>query len=677
MKAITNLIAQLGSPNQVIIGARTAGAGIAFGSNEDTSIVRTAAGVLSLGSAKIQTSAAPSDSSDLVTKAYADSLAGSSAAYVLKPVRACQSPSSLVNVNIASPGATVDAVSLSAGDRIFLGAQTNAVENGIWVWNGAAVALTRPTDFANAAVITRGIAVWVLEGTNFQRSWMLNVNTADITVGTTAQTWIEDGSPGFFRHTGGVLTLRTEGTLNFGANIFLQASDGLIQNTSGAGRVEFTSSTNSSSSVFRSKLAADTQYRFNVQAGGTLQWGSGGAAAPDTTLQRSATGILSMSSGHKIQQSTVPTAGSDLTNKTYVDAKAGNQALQATVAVSAQSGTTVPVRVTLKDGSGVALTSQRVVDAWLSDLSTGRQSGTFVAPANFYDASNSISGITKGWRAPMVSSSSAKSVICDTDGVFDVGISNASSYDCYLNVRLTDGTIASSSQIHVSGGNYASVVLSDSPVAYFRLDESSGTTMACQVDPTNNNGTYSGSPSLGVSGAVFPGTGVNFATTSKYATIPAVSALHPSSTSFSIELWFKFQAFATGMRMIDFGPNDYTIATNGTNSFLAFSRNNGVGGADSIAWINNAPNDTTTWHHLVATKSSDAAGGGKLYIDGVEVSSYGGQPPITITPNTSATITVAKSQDAASGYFNGMLDEIAIYNTVLSPARILAHYNAR
>jgi hypothetical protein len=53
------------------------------------------------------------------------------------------------HVNISSPGATIDGVPLSTGpppDRVLLTAQSPGSQNGIYVWNGAAVAMTRATD---------------------------------------------------------------------------------------------------------------------------------------------------------------------------------------------------------------------------------------------------------------------------------------------------------------------------------------------------------------------------------------------------------------------------------------------------------------------------------------------------------------------------------------------------
>lgn len=50
------------------------------------------------------------------------------------------------NVNLASPGASLDGVSLATGDRFLAYGQTSQPENGIYVWNGAAVPATRALD---------------------------------------------------------------------------------------------------------------------------------------------------------------------------------------------------------------------------------------------------------------------------------------------------------------------------------------------------------------------------------------------------------------------------------------------------------------------------------------------------------------------------------------------------
>jgi len=69
------------------------------------------------------------------------------------------------NITVATPGASIDGVSLSAGDRVLLTAQTTTLQNGIYVWNGSATPMTRSTDADAALEIQDGTTVAVADGT--------------------------------------------------------------------------------------------------------------------------------------------------------------------------------------------------------------------------------------------------------------------------------------------------------------------------------------------------------------------------------------------------------------------------------------------------------------------------------------------------------------------------------
>ena len=53
--------------------------------------------------------------------------------------------SSMSNVTISSPGATIDGVTMSVDDRVLLQAQLQ-VQDGIYLFKGAAVAMIRSAD---------------------------------------------------------------------------------------------------------------------------------------------------------------------------------------------------------------------------------------------------------------------------------------------------------------------------------------------------------------------------------------------------------------------------------------------------------------------------------------------------------------------------------------------------
>jgi hypothetical protein len=142
--------------------------------------------------------ASPSTGTDVVNKDYVDN-AVRGLDWKAEVIAA-----STTNVTIASPGSTIDGVTISAGmqvlpvlgtvTRILLKDQTTASENGIYDWNGAASPMTRSTD-ADSAEELSGSTVTVQRGTvNADRVY--RVTTDVITLGTTSITFAQVGGGG-------------------------------------------------------------------------------------------------------------------------------------------------------------------------------------------------------------------------------------------------------------------------------------------------------------------------------------------------------------------------------------------------------------------------------------------------------------------------------------------------
>lgn len=99
----------------------------------------------------------------------------------------------VVNVNISSAPSDFDAYTPSSGDRVLLTAQSTASQNGVWIFNGAGNALTRPTDYATGSTILafRGRVVQALNGIHQSTLWALTSPTTTITIDTTSTTWTQ------------------------------------------------------------------------------------------------------------------------------------------------------------------------------------------------------------------------------------------------------------------------------------------------------------------------------------------------------------------------------------------------------------------------------------------------------------------------------------------------------
>lgn len=137
---------------------------------------------------------------------------------------------STANVNIASPGTSLDGVTLNNGDRVLLKDQTTASENGIWVFNGGTSALTRPADFptGSTGLVSQGATVVVDGGTaNLATQWTLTT-TGAINVDTTAQSWTKTTAAGASYTAGNGLQLSSQ---TF--SVKLPASSGLVADGTG------------------------------------------------------------------------------------------------------------------------------------------------------------------------------------------------------------------------------------------------------------------------------------------------------------------------------------------------------------------------------------------------------------------------------------------------------------
>jgi hypothetical protein len=70
-------------------------------------------------------------------------------------------------------------------------AQTAPAENGIWIWNGAAVAMTRSTDADTSAEVTTGMFTFIEEGSQWASAGFVLTTVMPIVLGTTALTFTQ------------------------------------------------------------------------------------------------------------------------------------------------------------------------------------------------------------------------------------------------------------------------------------------------------------------------------------------------------------------------------------------------------------------------------------------------------------------------------------------------------
>lgn len=125
----------------------------------------------------------PVSGTDPVNKAYVDSVASGLSWKEPVIVRAQG------NITLSGPGATIDGVTMSVGDRVLCDQQTTTTEDGIYAWQGAAVAMTRTSD-AQVGDNFASAAMFVEQGTDADKGYVCTNDTGSAVIGTNDLTFV-------------------------------------------------------------------------------------------------------------------------------------------------------------------------------------------------------------------------------------------------------------------------------------------------------------------------------------------------------------------------------------------------------------------------------------------------------------------------------------------------------
>ena len=235
-------------------------------------------------------------------------------------------------------------------------------------------------------------------------------------------------------------------------------------------------------------------------------------------------------------------------------------------------------------------------------------------------------------------------------------------------VKASAQALANIKQTYPGGlVSYESIVVADTPIAYWRLSELSGTTAVARMGAYN--GTYYNSPSLGQGSyqADFnPAVGFNLSGAASQS-MQASALLNFGGGSFTIELWAYIKGGGSFPLLIDKGNGStgtwlvYYYTPSGTINFKA----NGTDGAVGTSGVS-----LNAWHHIVITYTLSGYAL-KMYVDGNLVS----QNSVNVgTFNTSTTVKIGTGTDSGTNWLNGYIDEVALYNYPLTPNQVTRHF---
>ena len=237
------------------------------------------------------------------------------------------------------------------------------------------------------------------------------------------------------------------------------------------------------------------------------------------------------------------------------------------------------------------------------------------------------------------------------------------------NVNITWQT----SGLYAPANYYSGAVLANQPLAYYRLDDASGT-VAADASGSGLNATYVGGVQLGQVGALpfDTDTAVTLDGSTGYVQLPTIS--NSFNSGFSAEIWADPTSVASNQRFFDLGNGTYSdnivLFRIGTTNNLGFQVYSG-GASGAVVTAQNAIS-LNQWQYFAVTM--DSHGNVALYRNGVAIAAG-----TTSLPR--AGITRTKNYIGKSNFgdplYAGSFDEAAIYAAPLSAAQIAAHYAQR
>ncbi len=121
------------------------------------------------------------------------------------------------NVNLAAPGASIDGITMVAGDRVLVRAQTAGADNGIYTWAAAASPMTRAADCSTAVELEQAVTS-IDEGTSASTSYRQTAINFALGVGAIAWATFGTATPSASETTSGTAELATQAEVDAGSD---------------------------------------------------------------------------------------------------------------------------------------------------------------------------------------------------------------------------------------------------------------------------------------------------------------------------------------------------------------------------------------------------------------------------------------------------------------------------
>lgn len=220
---------------------------------------------------------------------------------------------------------------------------------------------------------------------------------------------------------------------------------------------------------------------------------------------------------------------------------------------------------------------------------------------------------------------------------------------------------------------YALAVLADSPKGFWKLDEASGTFVDSSGNG-NNSTAVAGTVTYGQTPIMPSGKSIRLdGTFGTYVDLP--TSVADWSQIVTLEYWLKKNSNTnTYGSIIGKDQTSSQIAAIHTSTVSSVINLTVKSGAGTQTSSNNSTSlVASTGYHVVMTMPAGTSPTVSWYLNGVA----DGAAVMSSAPrNNNGSFRLGSSPDSFWGCLDGWLQGVAVYDTVLSSARALAHYNA-
>lgn len=231
----------------------------------------------------------------------------------------------------------------------------------------------------------------------------------------------------------------------------------------------------------------------------------------------------------------------------------------------------------------------------------------------------------------------------------------------------------------VAAGSFEAAVVADKPEAWYRLDETSGSTTMWDA-MGRHDGSWMGSPALGAPGVVSGNSGVNFdRSAGNYGSVPFSAVLN--GQEFTMECWVKTADLAT-----EICPVSSRVNTRGEWFYTrSGSWVGGVSSANANYYVPSTSAGSTIlsgeWTHMAISYGTSSNGSLRVYFNG----QFDGQGYVNFDRNGTGPLIIGArglTFDAGTGMstvdmlFNGTVDEVVFFKAALAPAQIQNHFQS-